>query len=64
MWVSYVVNGNNYVTAISSILFVIGRVLHSICYIYRLMPWRSYAWTVAFIGTFALPINIIYGAFR
>merc|ERR1712154_302682 len=64
MWIAVIVNGDNTVNIIMASLFCFGRIMHSICYIYRLMPWRSIGWLFGFIGTIGFMVNAIYGAFK
>lgn len=47
-----------------AIIFVIGRVGHTICYIYSLMPWRSIVWLIALLASFGMGITTVYASFK
>mmetsp|Transcript_24912 Transcript_24912/g.21794 ORF Transcript_24912/g.21794 Transcript_24912/m.21794 type:complete len:177 (+) Transcript_24912:30-560(+) len=64
MWISVLFGGDNLTNIVLASLFTFGRLTHTICYIYRLMPWRSFAWMFGIAGTIGFMVNIIYGAFR
>ena len=63
MWASLIAMGDKTVTIIFSILFVVFRYAHTICYVYELMPWRSICWVVAVVANIGLAINSVIGAF-
>eukprot|EP01084_Bolivina_argentea_P067210 122448_1 len=44
MWIAVIVDGNNEVNVTLAAVFLFGRIMHSLCYIYQLMPWRSIGW--------------------
>ena len=60
-WFAWISRGDDTVTAISMIAFTVGRVAHTICYIWKLMPWRSYAWLLAVLASLTASINIVFG---
>ena len=64
MWLSFIVKGNNFATAICSIIFTVARCLHTICYICKLMPWRAICWFIGVLSTLAFTINIVYGSYK
>ncbi len=63
-WLVFINNGNNTVNVILAIVFVLGRVLHTICYLKELMPWRTVAFGMGFFSTLANLGNLLYGTFR
>eukprot|EP01083_Nonionella_stella_P187321 688011_1 len=64
MWVSLFVSGHPAVTAVGAIGLTLGRCSHTLCYVYKLMPWRSVAWLIGVLSTLALAGNIVYGVFQ
>eukprot|EP01084_Bolivina_argentea_P126791 224412_1 len=64
MWISLFVSGDNMVTAICALIFTLGRCIHTLCYVYKLMPWRAIAWLLGVLSTLTLAANIVYGAFK
>merc|ERR1740123_1359165 len=63
LWIAVFINGNNEANVAFASAFLFGRTMHTICYIYGLMPWRTIAWFIGFISTFGFIGNIIYAAF-
>lgn len=63
-WSSYLAQGDATAQVVGLGLFTVGRYAHSVCYAYRLMPWRSYAFALGLAGSFTLGINAVYGAFE
>eukprot|EP00485_Elphidium_margaritaceum_P005099 CAMPEP_0202696026 /NCGR_PEP_ID=MMETSP1385-20130828/9415_1 /ASSEMBLY_ACC=CAM_ASM_000861 /TAXON_ID=933848 /ORGANISM="Elphidium margaritaceum" /LENGTH=160 /DNA_ID=CAMNT_0049352121 /DNA_START=60 /DNA_END=542 /DNA_ORIENTATION=- len=64
IWISFFVSDDYLVTAICAILFTLARVLHTVCYIFALFPWRAFCWMFGVLSTLTLAINIVYGAFK
>eukprot|EP01083_Nonionella_stella_P024425 67433_1 len=64
MWLSFFAYGDNTVTSVCAIAFTVGRCLHTLCYVYKLMPWRSIAWLIGVLSTLVLVGNIVYGVFQ
>mmetsp|Transcript_41150 Transcript_41150/g.66181 ORF Transcript_41150/g.66181 Transcript_41150/m.66181 type:complete len:171 (+) Transcript_41150:28-540(+) len=64
MWIAVLCNGDKLTNIVLASLFTVGRIGHSICYIYKLMPWRSIAWLLGIVGTVGFMVNIVYGAFK
>ena len=63
MWVAYICGGDNVTNIVLASLFTLGRIMHTICYIYSLMPWRSFAWLFGIIGSVGFMINAVYGVY-
>merc|ERR1719295_933379 len=61
MWIAVICGGDNLTNVILAALFLFGRVMHSVCYIKQLMPWRSIGWLFGIIATLGFMANIIYG---
>jgi len=64
MWACVLVQADRVTTLVAAAVFLVARVLHSICYIYQLMPWRTYCWALGVLANFTLGINLIFGAFN
>eukprot|EP01084_Bolivina_argentea_P122746 217520_1 len=64
MWIAVIAQGNNETNVAFAVMFLFGRTMHTICYIYSLQPWRSIVWGLAFFSTIGFLINILYGAFN
>ena len=64
LWISFFVSNSHLVTAICGVIFTAARCLHTICYVYKLMPWRAFCWLFGVLSTLGLAINILYGAFK
>ena len=64
MWVSLIVAGNHEVTSTCAITFTLARCGHTICYIFKLMPWRAICWITGVLSTLILACNIVYGAYK
>eukprot|EP01083_Nonionella_stella_P318808 1167222_1 len=64
MWLSLFVSGNPTVTAVCAIGLTLGRCLHTLCYIYKLMPWRAVGWLIGILSTLTLTGNVVYGVFQ
>lgn len=60
-WLAFNAGGNNMVTAISMVIFTSCRFLYTICYILKLMPWRTVVWVLAVLSSTTASINIMYG---
>ena len=62
-WISFIANTNKQgsytVTAISFMVFTIARISHTICYIWRLQPWRSIVWLIGVLCSLTASINIL-----
>lgn len=64
MWIAVICQGNYETNVAFATIFLFGRVMHTICYIYSLMPWRSLAWFLGILSTLGFMGNIVYGAFQ
>jgi len=64
MWGCWLAEGNYKATTILAVVFTAARILHSICYIYALMPWRTICWVTNVLANFALGANMLYGAYN
>ena len=64
LWVSFFVSGDHVVTTICGLVFTFARCLHTLCYVYKLMPWRAFCWGFGVLSTLGLALNIVYGAFK
>jgi glutathione S-transferase len=62
MWMSYFFSPDNLVTFIAAIVFTVARVLHSLCYIFHLQPFRTVFWVIGLLATLVLTCNVMYAA--
>jgi len=47
-----------------AICFTLGRLAHTFCYVYQLMPWRTIAWAVGLISVWVSAFNLVAGAYK
>ncbi len=64
IWIAFNANGDNYATSIMASIFTFARIAHTLCYIYEIMPLRTYCWFAALLCSLGQTVNILYGAFR
>ncbi|SFZ81062.1 Uncharacterized conserved protein, MAPEG superfamily [Devosia enhydra] len=56
---SIVLGEAGWLTLLGAWIFLIGRIGHVICYLKGLSPWRSIAFTVAFLGLVLLALPLL-----
>ena len=56
---SIVLGEQGWLSLLGAALFLLGRVVHVVCYLKALSPWRSIAFSVAFLGLIALAIPLV-----
>lgn len=45
-------------------VFLVGRLGHTYCYVKKIQPWRTVAWTLAALAQITLACSIVAAAFR
>merc|ERR1711879_1139396 len=58
MWAAVAVRATNEAIVGLASAFVFARVGHTVCYVYKLMPWRSIIWFIGFAASLGFAILI------
>ena len=56
---SIVLGEQGWLSLIGAALYLVGRVVHVVCYLQALSPWRSLAFSVAVLGMLALAAPLV-----
>lgn len=56
---SIVLGEQGWLSLAGAALFLVGRAVHVVCYLKALSPWRSLAFSVAFVGLLLLVVPLV-----